>query len=129
MFADAKKAATSACAWIGSVYDLSEEIALDKNKKHKIEIIVDRLVMKEGIRSRLADSVENALNAADGHLIIVTVPREGDGEELEFSQSYACEEHGISIGELEPRMFSFNNPARCLPALRRDRRYADDFRG
>ena len=115
VFADAKKSGYVRVRVDGSVYDLSEEIVLDKNKKHKIEIIVDRLVMKEGIRSRLADSVENALNAADGHLIIVTVPRVGDGEELEFSQSYACEEHGISIGELEPRMFSFNNPAGACP--------------
>lgn len=95
----------------GNLYDLSEEIKLDKNKKHNIEIIVDRLVMKDGIESRLSDSVENALGAADGHLIVVTVPREGEPSELEFSQNYACEEHGISFGELEPRMFSFNNPA------------------
>ena len=101
----------------GNLYDLSEEIKLDKNKKHNIEIVVDRLVMKEGIESRLSDSVENALGAAEGHLLIVTVPRE-EGEaakELEFSQSYACEEHGISFGELEPRMFSFNNPAGACP--------------
>ena len=100
----------------GSVYELSEEIKLDKNKKHNIDIIVDRLVMKEGIRSRLADSVENALKLADGHLVISTVPR-GDesAEELEFSQSYACEKHNISFGELEPRMFSFNNPHGACP--------------
>ena len=99
----------------GNMYDLSEEIKLDKNKKHSIDIVVDRLVMKEGIESRLSDSVENALGAADGHLIIVTVPREGEAKELEFSQNYACEEHGISFGELEPRMFSFNNPAGACP--------------
>ena len=100
----------------GSIYDLSENITLDKNKKHNIDIVVDRLVMKEGIRSRLADSVENALKLADGHIIICTVPR-GDeqGKELEFSQSYACEKHNISFGELEPRMFSFNNPQGACP--------------
>jgi excinuclease ABC subunit A len=95
---------------------LSEDIKLDKNKKHNIEIIVDRLVMKPDIRSRLSDSIENALRLADGHLIVVTVPREGEPKELEFSQSYACEEHNVSFGELEPRMFSFNNPAGACPA-------------
>ncbi len=94
----------------GNMYDLSEEIKLDKNKKHDIDIVVDRLVMREGIEARLSDSVENALGAAEGHLTIVTVPREGEAVELEFSQNYACEAHGISFGELEPRMFSFNNP-------------------
>jgi len=78
--------------------------------------VVDRLVMRPDIRSRLSDSVENALHAADGRLCVVTVPRDGgEGEELSFSQSYACEEHGISVGELEPRMFSFNNPAGACP--------------
>ena len=110
VLADAKRSGYVRVRVDGSMYDLSEEIKLDKNKKHSIEIVVDRLVMREGIESRLADSVENALGAADGHLLIVTVPREGEGEEFEFSQSYACEEHNISFGELEPRMFSFNNP-------------------
>ncbi|MBE6588856.1 MAG: excinuclease ABC subunit UvrA [Ruminococcaceae bacterium] len=99
----------------GNMYDLSEEVKLDKNKKHSIDIVVDRLVMREGIESRLADSVENALGAAEGHLTVVTVPREGEGKEYEFSQTYACEEHGISFGELEPRMFSFNNPSGACP--------------
>ncbi len=99
----------------GNLYDLSEQITLDKNKKHDIDVVVDRLVMKKDIRPRLSDSVENALRLADGHLIIATVPREGEPEELEFSQSYACEKHGISFGELEPRMFSFNNPAGACP--------------
>ena len=100
----------------GNLYDLTEEIKLDKNLKHTVEIVVDRLVMREGIESRLSDSVENALHAADGHLLVVTVPREeGESKELEFSQSYACEEHGISFGELEPRMFSFNNPMGACP--------------
>lgn len=117
VFADAKKRGYVRVRVDGNLYDLSEEISLDKNKKHNIEIIVDRLVMREGMESRLADSVENALAAADGHLIVVTVPKEGEGEaeELEFSQSYACEEHNISFGELEPRMFSFNNPVGACP--------------
>ena len=118
VFADAKKSGYVRVRVDGNLYDLSEEIKLDKNKKHSIEIVVDRLVMREGIRPRLADSVENALNLADGHLIIVPVPRggeESEGEVLTFSQSYACEEHGISVGEFEPRMFSFNNPQGACP--------------
>ena len=71
--------------------------------------------MREGIESRLADSVENALGAAEGYLTVVTVPREGEAREFGFSQTYACEEHGISFGELEPRMFSFNNPSGACP--------------
>ncbi len=118
VFADAKKSGYVRVRVDGNLYDLSEEIKLDKNKKHSIEIVVDRLVMREGIRPRLADSVENALGLADGHLIIVPVPRGGEeteGEVLSFSQSYACEEHGISVGEFEPRMFSFNNPQGACP--------------
>ena len=100
----------------GSMYELSEKIELDKNKKHSIEIVVDRLVMREDVRPRLGDSVETALSLADGHLVVCTVPRDGEKEEnLEFSQSYACEEHEISFGELEPRMFSFNNPQGACP--------------
>ncbi len=115
VFADAKRSGYVRVRVDGNMYDLSEEIELDKNKKHSIEVIVDRLVMREGIEARLADSVENALAAADGHLLIVTAPREGEPVEYEFSQSYACEEHNISFGELEPRMFSFNNPAGACP--------------
>ena len=111
VFADAKKSGYVRVRVDGSIYDLSEDIKLDKNKKHTVEVIVDRLVMRDGIRSRLSDSVEAALSLADGHLLIVTVPREGEAKEYEFSQNYACDEHGISFGELEPRMFSFNNPA------------------
>ncbi len=113
VFSDAKKSGYVRVRVDGSLYDLSEDIKLDKNKKHDIEVVVDRLVMRADIRSRLSDSVENALALADGHLIIVTVPRNEDQEagELEFSQNYACDEHGISFGELEPRMFSFNNPS------------------
>ncbi len=115
VFASAKKSGYVRVRVNGSLYDLSEEIVLDKNKKHRIEVVVDRLVMKPDIRSRLSDSVENALRLADGRLLIVTVPRGGEPRELEFSQSYACEEHNISFGELEPRMFSFNNPAGACP--------------
>ncbi|MBO5415351.1 MAG: excinuclease ABC subunit UvrA [Clostridia bacterium] len=115
VFADAKKGGYVRVRVDGNMYDLSEEITLDKNKKHDIEVVVDRLVMRGDIRSRLGDSVETALSLADGHLTVVTVPREGEPQELEFSQSYACEKHGISFGELEPRMFSFNNPAGACP--------------
>lgn len=90
----------------GIIYDLSEKIALEKNKKHSIDIVVDRLVIKEEIRSRLADSVEIASKLAGG-LMIVSVQ---NGEDILFSQNYACPEHGVSIDELSPRMFSFNNP-------------------
>ena len=89
----------------GNLYDLSEEIRLEKNKKHTIEIIVDRLVVKAEIRSRLADSLETAL-ALSGGLAVV----DADGEELTFSQNYSCPDHDVSIEELTPRMFSFNAP-------------------
>ena len=95
----------------GSLYDLSEKIDLDKNKKHTIEIVVDRLVVKEEIRSRLADSVETATNLADGLLTVDVV----GGEELNFSRNYACPDHGVSVEELSPRMFSFNNPFGACP--------------
>lgn len=108
---DAKKSGYSRVRVDGSMYELSESIALDKNIKHSIEIVIDRLVMRTDIRSRLSDSIENALRIADGHLVIVVMPKDNEPYELEFSQSYACEEHGISFGELEPKMFSFNNPA------------------
>ncbi|MBQ8005214.1 MAG: excinuclease ABC subunit UvrA, partial [Clostridia bacterium] len=116
VFESAKKSGYVRARVDGSLYELSEEIKLDKNLKHSIEIVVDRLVMREDIRARLGDSVENALALAEGHLLIHTLPREGEKEEeLEFSQNYACEEHGISFGELEPRMFSFNNPQGACP--------------
>ncbi len=95
----------------GILYDLMEKIELDKNKKHTIEIIVDRLMVKEEIRSRLADSVETATNLAEGLLTVDVV----DGEELTFSRNYACPEHGVSVEELSPRMFSFNNPFGACP--------------
>ena len=112
---DARKSGYARVRIDGNLYDLSEEIKLDKNIKHTIDIVVDRLVIKEDVRSRLSDSVESALKASDGRVCIVTVSREGEGEELEFSQKYACEEHGISFPELEPRMFSFNNPIGACP--------------
>lgn len=96
----------------GEIYTLEEVPALEKNKKHNIDVIVDRLVMRENIRSRLADSVETALKLSDG--LINIIPMDG-GEELHFSQKYACEEHGISIGELSPRLFSFNAPFGACP--------------
>ncbi len=115
VLSEAKKSGYVRVRVDGNMYDLSEEIKLDKNIRHKIEVVVDRLVIRDGIGSRLSDSVETALNLADGHLLVVTVPREGEPQELEFSTHYACEEHGISFGELEPRMFSFNNPAGACP--------------
>lgn len=95
----------------GIIYDLSEEIKLEKNKKHNIEIVVDRLVIKPEILSRLTDSIETASNVSGGMLIVDVI----DGEEMLFSQSYACPEHNISIEELTPRMFSFNNPFGACP--------------
>ncbi len=90
----------------GNMYDLSEKIPLEKNKKHNIEIVIDRLVVKEEIRSRLADSLETAVGLTGGLALIDVV----GGEEILFSQDYACPEHGFSMEELSPRMFSFNNP-------------------
>ena len=95
----------------GIIYDLSEKIELDKNKKHNIEIVVDRLVVKESIRSRLADSIETATGLSDGILLVDVI----GGEEKLYSLDYACPEHGVSIEELEPRMFSFNNPFGACP--------------
>ena len=115
VFSDARKSGFARVRVDGNMYDLTEEIKLDKNLKHTIDIVVDRLVIKEDVRSRLSDSVDSALKAADGRLTVATVVREGEGEEFEFSQKYACEEHGISFPELEPRMFSFNNPIGACP--------------
>ncbi len=120
VFDDAKKSGYVRVRVDSYMYDLSETITLEKNKKHDIDIIVDRLVIKPEIRSRLSDSVETALNLAGGNLTVTTVKRGEDGapDELTdytFSQNYACEEHGISIGELSPRMFSFNNPLGACP--------------
>ena len=95
----------------GSIYELSEEIKLDKNIKHNIEIIVDRLIVKPGIEKRLADSVETVLELADGLLIVDTM----DGNVMNFSQSFSCPDCGISVDEIEPRSFSFNNPFGACP--------------
>lgn len=95
----------------GITYDLSEKISLEKNIKHSIEIIVDRLVIKDGIKSRLAESIETAGNLTGGLVYIDVI----DGKELHFSQSYSCPEHGVSVDELVPRMFSFNNPFGACP--------------
>ena len=96
----------------GSIYDLTEEISLDKNKKHHIEIIVDRLIMKPDLARRLTDSVETAANLSDGLVILNEL--DGDRDTM-FSQNYACEDCGISLPELSPRMFSFNNPYGACP--------------
>lgn len=95
----------------GSLYSLDEEIKLDKNIKHTIEIVVDRLVIKEGIQKRLADSLENVMKLADGLAVVDVV----DGETMSFSQNFACPDCGISIDEIEPRSFSFNNPFGACP--------------
>ncbi|SMC42037.1 excinuclease ABC subunit UvrA [Papillibacter cinnamivorans] len=96
----------------GNLYDLSEEIKLDRNKKHSIEVVIDRLVIKKDVARRLTDSVETA-SALSGGLVIADLPEEG--REILFSQNYACEDCGISIEELTPRMFSFNNPYGACP--------------
>ncbi|MEC1718951.1 excinuclease ABC subunit UvrA [Schinkia azotoformans] len=96
----------------GEMMEVSDEIKLEKNKKHSIEVVIDRVVVKEGITSRLADSIEAALKLGDGYVIVDVI----DQEELQFSEHYACPECGFSIGELEPRMFSFNNPFGACPS-------------
>jgi excinuclease ABC subunit A len=95
----------------GNLYELSEEIVLDKNIKHNIEIIVDRLVVRPGIERRMTDSVENVLALAEGLLTVDVI----DGEPIQFSQSFSCPDCGISIEEIEPRSFSFNNPFGACP--------------
>ncbi len=110
-FDAARKSGFSRVRVDGITYDLSEKISLEKNKKHSIEVIVDRLVIKDGIKTRLTESVETAGSLTGGLVYIDVI----DGEELHFSQSYACPEHGASIEELVPRMFSFNNPYGACP--------------
>ncbi|MCR5111872.1 MAG: excinuclease ABC subunit UvrA [Ruminococcus sp.] len=95
----------------GSMYELTEEIKLDKNKKHNIEIVVDRIIVKDGIQSRITDSLETVFRLTEGLALVDVI----GGEEMLFSQNYACPEHNISIGELEPVMFSFNNPTGACP--------------
>nr|WP_316623390.1 excinuclease ABC subunit UvrA [uncultured Ruminococcus sp.] len=111
VFDSARKSGFARVRADGILYDLSEDIVLEKNKKHTVEIVVDRLVIKDGIRSRLTDSLETASKLADG-LVLVSVM---DGEDILYSQNYACPEHGISVNELTPRMFSFNNPFGACP--------------
>lgn len=103
---DARKSGFVRVRIDGSIYDLSEEIKMDKNKKHNIEVVVDRLIVSDSIKSRLADSIETATHLSKGLVVCDIV----DGEEELFSLDYACPEHGISIEEMSPRMFSFNNP-------------------
>ena len=111
IFAQAKKSGYVRVRVDGSVYDLSEEISLDKNKKHNIEIVVDRLVVRPGMEKRLADSIETVLELADGLLTVDVI----GSEEVQFSQSFSCPDCGISIDEIEPRSFSFNNPFGACP--------------
>lgn len=99
----------------GNLYDLSEEIVLEKNKKHNIEIVVDRLVVKDGIQARLVDSIENVMHLSDGLLVVEVMHRDQENEMLHFSQSFSCPDCGISIEKLEPRTFSFNNPFGACP--------------
>ena len=112
VFEDARKSGYVRCRADGITYDLSEEIKLEKNKKHDIEIVVDRLVIREDITRRLTDSVEIASNLAGGLVVINVV---GEDRDILFSQNYACDDCGISIEELTPRMFSFNNPFGACP--------------
>ncbi|WP_251447329.1 excinuclease ABC subunit UvrA [Vermiculatibacterium agrestimuris] len=112
IFEDARKSGYVRVRVDGSLYDLGEEISLDKNKKHSIEIVVDRLVIREDIAQRLTDSVEIASGLSGGLIIINIV---GEDRDISFSQNYACEDCGISIEELTPRMFSFNNPFGACP--------------
>ena len=93
------------------LYELTEEIKLDKNKKHNIEIVVDRLMVKPGIEKRLSDSIENVLELSKGLMTVDVI----DGEPIQFSESFSCPDCGISIGEIEPRSFSFNNPFGACP--------------
>ena len=109
---DARKQGFARVRVDGILYDLTEDIKPEKNKKHTIELVVDRLVLKEGLRRRLTDSIETACTHSGG---LVTIQLPSAGEELTFSQNYACEDCGISLAELEPRMFSFNNPSGACP--------------
>ena len=111
LFERAKKSGYVRVRVDGSLYELSEEIVLDKNIKHHIEIIVDRLVVRPGIEKRMTDSIENVLALAEGLLVVDVI----DGEPIQFSQSFSCPDCGISIEEIEPRSFSFNNPFGACP--------------
>lgn len=111
VFEKAKKSGYVRVVVDGNLYDLSEEIKLEKNKKHNIEIVVDRLVVREGVEKRMAESIENVLQLSGGLLVVDVI----DGEPINFSQSFSCPDCGISIDEIEPRSFSFNNPFGACP--------------
>ncbi len=111
LFEQAKRSGYVRVIVDGNMYELTEEIKLEKNKKHNIEIVVDRLVVKEGIEKRLADSIENVLELAEGQMTVDVA----DGEPIQFSESFSCADCGISVGEVEPRSFSFNNPFGACP--------------
>lgn len=111
VFEKAKKSGYVRVIVDGDLYDLSEDIQLEKNKKHNIEIVVDRLVVKAGIGQRLTDSIENVMKISEGLLLVDIV----DGETLRFSQSFSCPDCGVSMEEIEPRSFSFNNPFGACP--------------
>ena len=113
VFEDARKSGFARVRVDGILYDLTEEIKCEKNKKHNIDLVVDRLVIKEGQRRRLTDSIETACNHSGG---LVTIFLPNTEMELSFSQNYACEDCGVSLSELEPRMFSFNNPSGACPS-------------
>ena len=112
VFEDARKSGFARVRVDGILYDLNEQISCEKNKKHTIELVVDRLIIREGQQRRIADSIETACGHSGG-LVVIELP--DTKEELSFSQNYACEDCGISMPELEPRMFSFNNPAGACP--------------
>lgn len=111
LFEQAKRSGYVRVIVDGDMYELTEEIKLDKNKKHNIEIVVDRLMIKEGIEKRLTDSIENVLELAEGKMTLDII----DGERIQFSDSFSCPDCGISIEEIEPRSFSFNNPFGACP--------------
>ena len=111
LFEQAKKSGYVRVIADGNMYELTDEINLDKNKKHNIEIVIDRLVVKDGINKRLTDSIETALKLAEGLMTVDVI----DGEPINFSQSFSCPDCGISIDEIEPRSFSFNNPFGACP--------------
>ncbi len=114
---DARRAGYVRVRVDGLMYDIGEKIELDKNKKHNIDVVVDRLVMdREKIRSRLTDSIETASNLSEGIVKILVILPDGEEDETVYSQNYACKTHGVSIGELTPRMFSFNAPAGACEA-------------
>ncbi len=111
LFEQAKRSGYVRVIVDGNMYELTEDIKLEKNKKHNIEIVVDRLVVKEGIEKRLSDSIENVLELAEGQMTVDVI----DGEPIQFSESFSCADCGISVGEVEPRSFSFNNPFGACP--------------